>query len=125
MLAHGLVAEDGLEHLLGQHRRAAGDADLGPDQAPGVRERDEHEDHTDAIDTVCRDAGRGAPVACPRPHEVEHLALPVADQAVDARSSRSGEALASSGCSPSTAGPPGQQAPGTRTGGGGALRLRR
>ena len=81
---HGLVAEHRLQHLLRQHGRAAGDADLGA--GGDERRAGEHRDHDDQAGRV--DAVRGEPRvgAARRPlaaDQVEHGALPVAHGALD------------------------------------------
>ena len=82
-LAHGLVAEDRLEHALREHGGAAGNADLGAGEPGRAAEGDEHEEQPDRVEPVGRDAGVGAPALALGAHQLEHLALPVAHEPFD------------------------------------------
>ena len=76
-----LISEDSLQDSLGEHRGASGDPDLGPDQTSGVGEYNDHQRHTDPIDTECVEPRSGALAHALVGDQIEDSALPVANGA--------------------------------------------
>ncbi len=75
----GLVAEDRLEHLLADRRRAARDDDLRAGEAAGVREDGEHDGQPRPVHPERGDPGRGALRRALLADELEDDALPGAN----------------------------------------------
>ena len=74
--AHGLVAEDRLEHALADRRGAARDRDLRAGQPTRLREDGDHHREPRAVDAERGQAGRRALARALVLHELEDMPLP-------------------------------------------------
>ena len=106
--AHGLVAEQRLEHALADRGGPARDRDLGARQAARVGEHGDHHHEPGAVDAERGDARRRALAGGLAADELEHGALPRADLLAGARPAARARRRPGAPCPPAGRGPPGR-----------------